>query len=142
MMIRKIRIICAIVLILLIPAEILLSGAQIVGFHARRQAKTVVIEWITESEDQVDKYILERSTDKQHWTQLSEIRSKLGTSTTRQSYNYVDQSIFKSNNLSTFYYRIIVVDQNGHQMVHAVIASISGQSGIKHTWGSIKALFR
>lgn len=142
MMIRKVSIITSILLLLLVPAENLLSGAQIVGFHARRQVNTVVIEWITETEDNVDKFILERSTDRLHWSTLTEIQSKMGTSTARQSYTFVDQSIFKMSNLSTFYYRIVVLDQAGQKTVHAVIASVSGQSGFKHTWGSIKALFR
>lgn len=132
----------AVILFFLIPVNILISGANITGFHARRQASTVVIEWFTESEDHVEKFILERSTDNLHWSVIAEIPSKLGTSTTRQSYTFTDQSIFKTGHFSAFYYRVIIVDETGQQTVHGVIASVSGQSGIKHTWGSIKALFR
>jgi hypothetical protein len=65
-----------------------------------------------------------------------------GQSGERKSYSFTDNSIFKTTHTGTFYYRLIIVDSQGNSTPHDVIVSIAGNSGLRHTWGSIKAMFR
>ena len=142
MKIRSIILYFAVSFFLLLPV-ILWAGARIVDFHARRETGRVVLEWTTEEEINLERFIIQRSTDKNNnnWTQIGEVKSKSGTSSTRQTYTFIDESIFK-NNISTFYYRLVMKDKNGQTTPYNMIVSITGCSGIKHTWGTIKAMFR
>ena len=124
---------------LLFPT-ILSAGARIVDFHATRIEGTPTLEWTTEEETNLDKFLIQRSTDRNQWTNIGEVKSKSGNSSTRQTYTFADKSIFK-NNTSTFYYRLVMKDKDG-QSTYSESISITGCSGIKHTWGTIKAMFR
>jgi len=84
--------------------------------------------------------LIQRSTDTVNWTSIGE-KPAFGESSIKRDYSFIDNSIFK-NNVSNFYYRLVIVEKNGHSTPYDVIVSITGGSGIKHTWGSIKALFR
>ncbi len=121
---------------------ILSAGARIVDFHASRETGSVILEWTTEEETNLDRFFIQRSTDKNTWIKIGEVKSKSGNSSTRQTYTFADKSVFK-NNTSTFYYRLVMKDKNGQTTPYNdVIVSITGCSGIKHTWGTIKAMFR
>lgn len=123
-----------------ISSTVLLSGARIVEFHARRENNAVILKWATEEETNLLKFVIQRSTDTVNWTTIGE-KSAFGESSSKRDYSFIDNSIFK-NNISNFYYRLVIVEKNGQSTPHDVIVSITGGSGIKHTWGSIKALFR
>jgi len=142
MRIRTITLSLFVSFFLLLPG-ILLAAARIVDFHARRETGRVVLEWTTEEETNLERFIIQRNTDKSNnnWTKIGEVKSKSGNSSTRQTYTFADESVFK-NNTSTFYYRLIMKDKNGQTTPYDVIVSITGCSGIKHTWGTIKAMFR
>jgi len=125
---------------LFISSPVLLSGTRIVEFHARRENKVVILKWATEEETNLLKFLIQRSTDTVNWTSIGE-KPAFGESSIKRDYSFIDNSIFK-NNVSNFYYRLVIVEKNGHSTPYDVIVSITGGSGIKHTWGSIKALFR
>ncbi len=56
-------------------------------------------------------------------------------------YSYTDKSVYKTNDY-IFVYRLKIVDNNG-QLSYSDQASVSlSISGVKRTWGSIKAMFR
>ena len=120
---------------------LLRSETRIVEFHARREFNYAVLEWATEKEEDLQKFVIQRSTDNMNWTTIDEVKPQPGEFTSKRTYTYIDKSIFK-NSISTFYYRLLIVNKNGQSTPHSVIVSISGNSGIKHTWGSIKAMFR
>ena len=128
-------------LVLLIIPQVLISGAQISGFNAYRDNQQIRIEWTTEIESNCLRYEIQRSTDKVNWQRIGAVKSKTGNSTSQQLYQYIDDSIFKSSDAS-INYRLVIVDQNGTTHTHNVIASVTGSSGIKRTWGSLKAMFR
>lgn len=121
--------------------SLLRSETRIVDFHARHENNQAVLEWATESETHLDKFIVQRSPDTINWTTVGEVKPGSGDSSVRKEYRFIDETIFK-NNTGNFYYRLVIVNKDGQQSWHDVIVSISGSSGIKHTWGSIKALFR
>jgi hypothetical protein len=120
---------------------ILHAGARVSEFNGRRENNTVVLEWATDEETDLQKFVVQRSSDNVNWNTVGEVLSKSGSSTTRQSYSFTDRNIFK-NQTSSFYYSLVLVDRNGQTTKHDVIVSVSGNSGIRHTWGSIKAIFR
>jgi len=129
-------------LFLLLCVSVLRADTLIIEFHAKRSENNIVIlEWVTEKESNLEKFVIERSNNGINWISIGFVNSKTEISFTEQSYSFEDRHIFKTTQ-STFFYRLIIVDKKGHSTIHSVIASISGQSGIKHTWGSIKALFR
>ena len=117
------------------------AGARVSEFNGRRESNTVVLEWATDEETDLFKFVIQRSSDNMNWNNIGEVFSKTGSSATRQTYSFVDRNIFK-NQTSSFYYSLILVDRNGQTTKHDVIVSVSGNSGIRHTWGSIKAMFR
>jgi len=117
------------------------SETRIVDFHARRQDNVAILEWATEKENGLEKFLVQRSTDQSTWTTVGDVKPEPGDSSTRRTYIYYDRSIFK-NSISTFYYRLVIVNKNDQSTPYGVIVSITGSSGIKHTWGSIKAMFR
>lgn len=129
-----------IISLLFLVSTCLYATVQIVEFSARRIDNVVVLEWATELESSVNHFNIERSTDNIYWNNIGK-KSAIGNSTTKQYYSFNDNSVFKSNQ-STFYYRLTVVYEDGQTESYDVIASVSGNSGIRHTWGSIKAMFR
>ena len=137
---RKLTTIFLSVLLLIIPI-ILIASTRISEFRARREGNVIILEWATESESNVEKFNIQRSVDTINWHDLDSVPSKNGNSTTRQSYIYRDNNIFKATS-GNFNYRLIIIDQKGNSSLYNVVASASGYSGIKHTWGSLKAMFR
>jgi hypothetical protein len=129
-----------ILLTVLIPA-LLQSNAQISGFNAYRDNQRIHIEWTTESESNCLRFEIQRSSDKINWQRIGVVKSKTGNSNAQQLYQYIDDSLAKSND-SSINYQLLIVDRDGTTHTHNVVASITGSSGIKHTWGSLKAMFR
>jgi hypothetical protein len=128
------------VIVLAVPF-IICASAQISNFHARAENNSIVVEWSTESESGVSRYEIQRSTDKINWLKIGSIYSQSAYSSARRDHQFIDNSIFKGNE-SSLNYRLVVIDQSGHSEVFSVIASVSGSSGIRRTWGSLKAMFR
>ena len=129
----------ALVLLALCPV-LLLSSASISGFMATRNNNTIFLQWTTEGESSLSKFEIERSIDRYRWLKIGEVPA-LGESNQKNTYSYNDRTLFKGN-LSGVYYRLVLVDKNGDSIAYDVIASVEGSSGIRHTWGSIKAMFR
>ena len=126
---------------IIIFPSIIKADTRITEFHARRDNNTVVLQWVTEEETDLEKFIIQRSTDITTWTTIGEKKPLPGNSSTRREYSFIDKTIFK-NNSTTLFYRLVIVDTNGRLTYYYVIVSISGSSGIRHTWGSLKAMFR
>lgn len=119
------------------------GGARIIEFTASQQNNSIAIQWVTSSEYQVDAYEIERSINHSNWESRKVIQAKgNGTSSTKRTYTFVDKSIFKSTQ-STFSYRLKIVDSDGSvSYFNRTVDVTSSVSGIRHTWGSIKASFR
>jgi len=119
---------------------VLEASARISEFYAKREKNTVILEWTTEEESNLAKFEIYRSTDQLRWHKIGETRA-IGESSQRNVYSFTDNSIFKGA-VNTLYYRLVLVEKTGNNQSWDVIASVEGQSGIRHTWGSIKAMFR
>jgi hypothetical protein len=118
----------------------LLASVRITDFQANRENNVVVLQWTTESETNLARFDVERSTDRIRWLKIGETTAS-GGSAGPQRYQYRDNTIFKAA-ANNFYYRILLVDKAGQAVPYDVIVSVSGTSGIRHTWGSLKAMFR
>jgi hypothetical protein len=129
-----------IVLLGLAASLLLEASTRISAFYAKREKNTVILEWTTDEEANLVKFEIHRSTDQMRWYKIGETRA-VGESSQRNVYSFTDNSIFKAA-VNTLYYRLVLVEKNGSSLSWDVIASVEGQSGIRHTWGSIKAMFR
>jgi len=137
---NPVKISLTLLLFLILGTSLVLSGAQIVEFFARRTETAVILEWSTDYESNIRQFNIERCNDQQSWIHIGTTSAR-GESTTREHYSYTDNTIFKTEQ-TNFYYRLVIVENTGQKVPHDVIASIHGNSGIRHTWGSIKAIFR
>jgi uncharacterized GH25 family protein len=107
-------------------------------YSATPSNNSVVIEWLTKSEDGVSKFAVLRSTDDQNYIEIGFVVSKKQP----QNYYYTDENVvFKDT--QTFFYKLravradnSLIEETQSLIVHPNI------SGIYRTWGAIKAMFR
>ena len=118
----------------------LIAGGKICEFHATRQQGTVLLEWATESEENLAKFEILRSNEQNNWIKIGE-QTASGQTSSKRYYSYIDNTIFKTNE-ANFNYKLVLVDENGQRTEYPITASVSGSSGFRYTWGSIKAMFR
>mgnify|MGYP001045521681 CR=1 FL=1 len=120
--------------------SLLYSSVRISEFHARRERNYILLEWATEFESNLLKFEIERSPDRIHWIKIGEV-SAIGESNQVRFYTFKDQTLLKGN-VASLSYRLNLVYKNGTSELYDVIVSVEGISGIRQTWGSIKAMFR
>jgi len=127
----------AIIFLALIIVSTALAGAILDYFHVTTESDYIKLEWKTTTETNLASFIVERKTPDTQFTDLVTISPKGNNSV----YTYIDQAAYKTTN-PVFIYRIRIVDTDG-SYAHSSIASASPNiSGVKRTWGSIKAMFR
>ena len=113
------------------------AGAYLDYFHVRSQGEDAVVEWKTAQENDIKEFVVERRTPNSAFIDIAKVQPKGDNSV----YSFVDQSIFKANDY-IFRYRIKIIDNSG-LATYSSDASVSlNISGLKRTWGSIKAMFR
>jgi hypothetical protein len=122
--------ICAVVAF----AEIIKSGS----FQASSDGINVTLHWLTEEENNVAHFEIERrSGTSGDFVSIASVDLK-GPSL----YEYVDHSAFEKI-ASLYQYRIKIVYSNGALPTYSTILTVSHTvSGVRRTWGSIKAMFR
>lgn len=114
-----------------------LAGAFMEYFHARTEGENVKLEWKTGDESNLKNFVIERKTQQSSYVDLSTITPKGSNS----FYTYVDESVYKTSDY-VFTYRLRIID-NDQKISYSSEISISPSiSGVKRTWGSIKAMFR
>lgn len=113
------------------------AGVMLDYFHVRNQGDDAIIEWKTSQETNLKNFVIERRGPQ---TQYSEVAT-IEPHPDNPFYSYTDKSIYKTNDY-IFIYRLKIVD-NDQQVSYSDEASVSlSISGVKRTWGSIKAMFR
>ena len=113
------------------------AGAYLDYFHVRNQGDDAVIEWKTSQETNLKNFVIEKRSPQSQFAEVATIQPHPDNS----FYSYTDKAIYKSNDY-IFIYRLKIVDNN-QQVSYSNEASISlSISGVKRTWGSIKAMFR
>jgi len=117
------------------------AGAVITKFIGETKSNKVVIKWTSTSEINCKEYQIERSLDQKSFYRIGTVEA-LGNSSADHDYEYEDITVFRTT-ANTFYYRIKIVDKDGAESFYSEIVSVTPSiSGVRHTWGSIKALFR
>jgi hypothetical protein len=114
-----------------------LAGAFIEYFHAKTEGENIRLEWKTADESNLKNFVIERKTQQSSYIDVTTIPSKGSNS----FYSYMDESIFKSSSY-VFTYRLRIVDHDQKISYSSEVSVSASISGVKRTWGSIKAMFR
>ena len=114
-----------------------LAGTFLEYFQGRSEGEDIRLEWKTREEVNLKNFKVERKTPQSEFVEIATIQPKGNNS----YYTYLDQSAYKIQNI-LFTYRVKIVDNDG-QISYSNEVSVSHSiSGVKRTWGSIKAMFR
>lgn len=114
-----------------------LAGAFIEYFHARVEGENVKLEWKTGEEVNLKHFVIERRTQQSSYVDLAAITPKGSNS----FYSYIDESVYKTSSF-IFTYRLRIVDNDSKISYSSEVSVSPSISGVKRTWGSIKAMFR
>ena len=127
-----------VVLFLLICAATVFAGAYFYDFSVYHDGDNVIITWKTLQESNVKEFVVERSTPQSSFVDIATIQPKGSNST----YTYTDESAYKTSDL-VFIYQIKIVGNDPNDVTYSKPQSVlQNVSGVKQTWGSIKAMFR
>ena len=119
----------------------LFAGAVIVDFRGEVKSNKAILKWTTSSELNCREFQIERGFDQKTFQKIGTVEAA-GNSSERKEYIYEDTSIFRQTE-NTFYYRIKIIDKDGTESLFSEVVSVTPSiSGVRHTWGSIKAMFR
>ena len=124
-------------LIVLFVIATAFGGAYLDYFHGESSGDNVRLEWKTGDENNLDYFAVERKTLQTSFTEIASVEPKGSNSI----YTYVDQSVYKPTD-TIFIYRLKIVDNDNQVSYSSEITVSHSISGVKHTWGSIKAMFR
>jgi predicted restriction endonuclease len=111
------------------------------SFSGKSNGEQVTLRWITEKENQVYKFEIERRTNVD--ASFSYIAS-VNPQGMPSQYEFIDYSAYKSFDQNFYQYRIKVVfnDETLPAQYSEIISVSHFVSGVRKTWGSIKAMFR
>jgi len=128
------------VVLLLFISGLIYASVTLQYFVARDNGTGVLVEWKTNEEGGTVKFEIERSAD----TPDNFIYIDFKTATGNNSYySYQDNSVDLGDRSSEIYfYRLKCVEGNGNYTYTNHITVSHTVSGIRSTWGSIKAIFR
>ncbi len=115
----------------------LYAGAFLEYFQGRSEGEDIRLEWKTGEESNLQNFFIERKTPQSSFAEITTVQPKGSNS----YYTYLDKSAYKTNNM-VFVYRLKIVDNGGQVSYSAEITVSHNVSGVKRTWGSIKAMFR
>ncbi len=113
------------------------GGAYMDYFHGLSDGDNIKLEWKTGDENNLNHFAIERKSLQTSYLEIATIDPKGSNSL----YTYIDHSAYKSNDV-IFMYRIKIVDNDNQVSYSSEITVSHSVSGVKHTWGSIKAMFR
>jgi len=107
------------------------------SLQARSDGNDVTIQWGTVDESYVKEFDVEREGNgESSFVDIGIVPPKGGGS----YYEFVDQTAFKTV-VSVYQYRIKIVAGDG--VAYSKVVTVSHNvSGVKRTWGSLKAMFR
>jgi len=113
------------------------AGALLDFFHAKSDGTNIRLEWKTGEESNIKNFLVERKSIHSDYIQIASINPKGSNS----YYSYSDENAYKPNDL-VFTYRIKILEYNNSYSYSKEITVSHAISGVKRTWGSIKAMFR
>ncbi|MFZ0389948.1 MAG: hypothetical protein WAN36_05775 [Calditrichia bacterium] len=126
----------SILLIIFLTASLLFGNAVITEWKAEPQSDDIVLQWKTSQEVNVDRFIIERSNDDEHFFNVGEVQAR-GPGF---DYRFVDDQLGRAK--GAYYYRLKIMNKDGTHQFTDSLPVIPFMSSITQTWGTIKALFR
>jgi hypothetical protein len=125
--------------LLFIIAGVAFGGLTFEFFTGKTNSDGVLLEWKTGDESGIAKFDIERSAVSPNSFVFIKTLSAAGNNS---YYSYQDNSVDFKSNSSVYYYRLKCITSNGSYSYTNTITVVHTVSGIKNTWGSIKAIFR
>jgi hypothetical protein len=124
---------------ILVSTTGLLASVTLQYFTAKANSEGMLVEWKTGDEGGTAVFELERSASTPN--NFIFIKS-FNTYGNNSYYSYLDNSLTMSESNAIYYYRLKYVQGDGSYTYSNIISVVHSISGIKTTWGSIKAIFR
>lgn len=121
--------------------SIAFGGAVLSDFRAESGLNRVELKWVVSAETGIKGYRIMRSLDGAQFQKIGFVAA-VGISGREQTYRFTDSSVFKLSG-RIFYYKLEMVNDDGSVSEYEKMVTISPQiSSTRHTWGSLKAMFR
>ncbi len=118
------------------------AGSIITSFTAEPGLNRVELKWIATAESNLKGYYVLRSLDDAGYEKVSPLIPAIKPeSSSEQSYQYLDASVFKQTG-RTFYYKLQILNKDGSTSEYGRLVVSPQISSARETWGSIKAMFR
>ena len=122
------------------------NTSLIESFIAESSGSSVSIRWKAKSEEQINKFEIERSVNNVTFERIESINSNGKT-----FYTFIDNEAFmkqggednpslQKNN--SYYYKLKTVKKDGNYEYSETINVVHKSSSFKRTWGMIKEMFR
>ncbi len=126
-----------------VSATLLFASAVITEFRGEPGYNKVILTWVSESEQNLKGYELERSLrGDRDYEKITFVKAK-GSTSARTKYTYEDHTVFKSSGGRTYHYRLKIVNKDGTSSYYKEKVTVTPViSSARQTWGSIKAMFR
>ncbi len=113
------------------------GGAFLEDFTGYSDGENIILSWKTAAEEDVLEYVIMRGPNRNEMMDVATISPKGSNS----EYKYTDENAYKTTE-SLYVYKLKIVDTRMKESFSKVITVSHSPSGVKRTWGSIKALFR
>ena len=126
------------ILTLLLCSSLALASVELYSFNAYAIVNQSQLEWATGQEGELTTFIIERSSDTEHYFAIAQVPATGSYS----EYHFTDTSPLDVDMDRTFYYRLKMVERGGTYSYSSVVQVSLTFSAVQHTWGSIKAMFR
>lgn len=121
-------------------SSIVFAAVSLQYFTAKNNSEGILVEWKTVDESGTVKFDIERSVNTPD--NFLSLNTKNATGS-NSYYSYQDNSVEARNSSATiYYYRLKCLDASGGYTYTNHITVSHTVSGIRSTWGSIKAIFR
>ncbi|KAA0207457.1 MAG: hypothetical protein OZ913_10145 [Ignavibacteriaceae bacterium] len=132
----------SLIIIILLLSGIAVAGLTIEYFTGRTNNNGILIEWKTGQEGNTTSFEIQRSvSNPDNFIYIATVNAQ----GTNSYYTYQDNSVDHNTNTqsnSVYYYRLKCLQSNGSYSYSNIITVMHSVSGIRSTWGSIKAIFR
>jgi hypothetical protein len=125
-------------ILLLLLVGVLYAATEIQYFTAKSEPDAILLEWKTGTEETLDRFEIERAaSDPNNFVQIGTVRA-IGSN----SYYFFRDEMNQNLMPPLYYYRLKLVSPNGAYVYSNTITVTHIISGVRSTWGSIKAIFR
>ncbi len=126
------------ILVMMILVTSSFGNATLSGFSGYSDESRIIIQWNTTSEQGLDGFEVQRSTDGHTFFEIGFLHAQGRGS----GYTFIDDSIIAKVSGRNYFYRLKLMDNDGNSQLSEVITIQSTLEVVPRTWGSLKALFK